>query len=96
MASSRCFKALSSTFTGSASIDFEAGVYESIQSSTDAIPVDGAATAASTLQNAVTANSTHPLFLLLGIEFYQVVNGASYTLKNGAFNALSLVKVSGI
>jgi hypothetical protein len=42
------------------------------------------------------ANSTHPLFLLLGISFYQQVNGKNYSLKNGAFNALSIVKVSGV
>jgi hypothetical protein len=34
-------------------------------------------------------------FLALGIEFYQEVNGQMYPLKNGAFNALSLVKVDG-
>jgi len=47
------------------------------------------------LANAVTAASTHPLFLALGIEFYQEVNGQMYPLKNGAFNALALVKVDG-
>ena len=47
------------------------------------------------LANAVTPASTHPLFLVLGIEFYQEVNGQMYPLKNGAFNALALVKVNG-
>ncbi len=57
---------------------------------------DGTATAVINLNNSVTANSTHPLFLVLGIEFYQDVNGVKYPLKNGAFNALSIVKVSGV
>jgi hypothetical protein len=35
------------------------------------------------------------LFLSLGIEFFQEVNGKRYPLKNGAFNALALVEVSG-
>ncbi len=48
-----------------------------------------------TLSNSVTANSTKPLFLVLGIEFYQQVNGQMYSLKNGAYNALALVQVSG-
>ena len=48
------------------------------------------------LNNNVTANSTHPLFLVLGVEFYQDVNGVKYPLKNGAYNALSIVKVSGV
>jgi len=48
------------------------------------------------MENNVTANSTHPLFLLLGIQFYQQVNGINYPLKNGSFNALKLVKVAGV
>lgn len=44
----------------------------------------------------LTANSTHPLFFVLGIQFFQDVNGVKYPLKNGAFNALSIVKVSGV
>ncbi len=63
---------------------------------TAVLPWDSAATAVITLVNTVTANSTHPLFLALGIEFYQEVNGQMYPLKNGAFNPLSLVKVSGL
>ena len=59
------------------------------------LPLDSAQMAALTLVNEVTANSTHPLFLVLGIEFYQNVNGVDYPLKNGTFNALSLVQVSG-
>ena len=59
------------------------------------LPWDNTATAALNLANAVTANSTHPLFLLLGIQFFQQVNGVNYPLKNGAYNALSLVKVNG-
>jgi hypothetical protein len=57
---------------------------------------DSNATAVINLANAVTPNSTHPLFLALGISFYQQVNGQMYPLKNGAFNALALVKVLGL
>lgn len=47
--------------------------------------------------NAVTAASTKPLFLALGVEFYQQINGTMYPLKNGAFNPLSVAKVdSGV
>ncbi|MCO6175858.1 hypothetical protein NHF50_12470, partial [Flavobacterium sp. NRK F10] len=59
------------------------------------LPWDGTATAVINLSNAVTANSTHPLVLALGIEFYQEINGQMYPLKNGAFNPLSIVKVDG-
>jgi hypothetical protein len=57
---------------------------------------DGTATAVLNEVHAVTANSTHPLLLVLGVQFFQDVNGVKYPLKNGAFNALSIVKVSGL
>ncbi len=77
-------------------IDFENETFVVATSETTVLPWNTTATGVINLSNAVTANSTHPLFLALGIEFYQEVNGQMYPLKNGAFNALALVKVSGI
>ncbi len=77
-------------------VDFENESFVATTSETAIMPWDATATAAINLSNEVTANSTHPLFLALGIEFYQEVNGTNYPLKNGAFNALALVKVSGL
>ena len=79
-----------------AEVDFENETFVIDTQATAVLPWDSAATAVINLINAVTANSTHPLFLALGIEFYQEVNGQMYPLKNGAFNPLSLVKVSGL
>ncbi len=79
-----------------AAIDFENETYEVDVNNSAQLPWDSAATAAITLTNSVTANSTHPLFLVLGIEFYQSINGGMYPLKNGAFNPLAVVKVSGV
>lgn len=76
-------------------IDFEQGNYTADFKTTAAMPWDTNGTAVINLVNHVTANSTKPLFLVLGIEFYQQVNGTLYPLKNGAFNALALVDVSG-
>jgi hypothetical protein len=76
-------------------IDFEGNVYVVNTNSSTDLPWDNVLTGALSLVNTVTANSTHPLFLLAGIEFSQQVNGTRYPLKNGAFNALSLVKISG-
>ena len=39
----------------------------------------------------LTATSTLPVLGVLGVEFYQEVNGQMYPLKNGAFNSLSVV-----
>jgi hypothetical protein len=78
-----------------AEIDFEQGVFAADQKVTAALPWDNNGTAVINLVNNVPAASTKPLFLVLGIEFYQEVNGSMYSLKNGAYNALALVEVSG-
>jgi len=78
-----------------AEIDFENETFVMDSNASAILPWDATATAVLTLTNAVTANSTHPLFLALGIEFYQEVNGQMYPLKNGTYNALALVKVDG-
>ncbi|MDI1256962.1 MAG: hypothetical protein PSV16_12770 [Flavobacterium sp.] len=65
-------------------------------SQTAMLPWNAAATLAITHTNTVTAASTKPLFLAVGIEFYQEVNGTMYSLKNGSYNSLALVKVSGM
>ena len=79
-----------------AEVDFENETFVIDANDTAIIAWDNTATAAITLTNTVTANSTSPLFLVMGIEFYQEVNGQMYPLKNGAFNPLALVKVSGL
>ena len=79
-----------------AEINFESETFVTDSKSTSVLPWDTAATAAIMLANAVTAASTHPLFLLLGIQFFQEVNGVYYPLKSGVFNTLNLVKVSGV
>lgn len=79
-----------------AEIDFEAETNVESNTASPVIPLDAVATAPITLTNSVTANSSHPLFLLFGIQFFQQTNGINYPLKNGAYNALSLVKVNGV
>ncbi|HKO77748.1 MAG TPA: hypothetical protein VJU52_11040 [Flavobacterium sp.] len=79
-----------------AEIDFEAETFVTANSETAILPWDSNPTAVISHLNTVTANSTKPLFLVLGIEFYQGVNGRMYPLKNGAFNPASLVQVSGL
>ena len=82
--------------SAAAEIDFENDSFVIDSKSTLMFPWDTTTTAVINLANAVTANSTHPLFLALGIEFYQDVNGVKYSLKNGSYNALALVKVLGL
>jgi len=77
-------------------VDFEAETFVEAHTETAILPWDNVATVAISQENAVTAASTKPLFLALGVEFYQEVNGQMYPLKNGAYNPLALVTVSGL
>ncbi len=78
------------------SIDFEKEAFEAVTTASAVLAWDWNATTAINLNNTITATSTHPLFLVFGIEFYQDVNGIKYPLRNGSYNALSIVKVDGV
>ena len=77
-------------------VDFTNETFVVADSATAILPWDSTITAPISLMNQVTAASVHPLFLALGIEFFQQVNNTMYSLKNGAFNPLSLAAVSGL
>jgi hypothetical protein len=79
-----------------AEIDFALETYVAPTSASAILPWSIAPSVALTQTNTVTPASTKPLFLMLGIEFYQQVNGTMYPLKNGAFNPLAIAKVSGL
>ncbi|MBS1562743.1 MAG: hypothetical protein JST39_00085, partial [Bacteroidetes bacterium] len=76
-------------------IDFENEFYVVDTQETAIMPWDRNPTVAINMVNQVTAASTHPLFLALGIAFYQEVNGTKYELKSGIYNALAFIKVLG-
>ena len=78
-----------------AEIDFESETFVETHAETAILPWDAVATVAINLVNTVTPNSIKPLFLALGVAYYQEVNGQMYPLKNGAYNPLALVKVDG-
>lgn len=83
--------------SGGAEVDFEAANFVVATSESAVLPWDTTPTVAITQTNTVTPNATKPLFLAVGIEFYQEINGQMYPLKNGSFNPLSLTKVdSGV
>lgn len=82
--------------SAAAEINFEKMEYGNSILTTAALPVNETATAAITQVHNLNANSAHPWVLTAGIQFMQEVNGTMYTLKNGAFNALNLVKISGL
>lgn len=76
-----------------AEVEFENELFVVDTNESGVLPWENNATAVINLANAVTPNSGSPLFLVLGIEFYQQVNAQMYPLKNGAYNALAIVNV---
>ncbi|TNE98658.1 MAG: hypothetical protein EP322_04550, partial [Bacteroidetes bacterium] len=56
------------------------------------LPIDATSTNVVLSPAAAPAGAGTDLYLLM-IEFFQEVNGNQYVLKNGAFNALSIVEV---
>lgn len=82
--------------SGGAEVDFESETYTVSLSETAELLWDSTQTVAVSQVNQVTAASSSPLFLALGIIFYQEVNGKMYTLKNGAHNPLALIQISGL
>lgn len=76
---------------GAAELDFvnESFVFEMDDSGI--LPYSAPDTTPTNLATALTPNSTLPVLQVLGVEFYQEVNGEMYPLKNGAFNALAVV-----
>ncbi len=75
-------------------IDFANSVSVTGLSNSGILPYDNSGLKPLTLTDTVTPKSTNKLFLLLGVQFYQQVNGVNYSLRNGAFNPLSVISVS--
>lgn len=79
--------------SGAAEIDFDNEEYTVATSESGILAYDETASGVLNLQNILTPDSTLSLFLLLGISFFQEVNGTMYPLRNGAFNPMSAVEV---
>ena len=79
-----------------AEVDFFSEVSTVEMNSTGELPWNSVATQPINLVNNLSPNSNKPLFLVLGIQFLQVVNGTVYPLKSGAFNAVAIVGVSKV
>ena len=78
------------------SIDFSTGSNGIVTNESAVLPIGTDLSAALNHNFDAGAENPDPLFLVLGISFFQEVNGKYYTLKNGTFNALQIVKVSGV
>jgi len=81
--------------SAAAEINFENGSFNMVTTDSPEIVIGGQTEDAISLTSTLPAASTQPLFLVLGIEFYQEVNGTFYPLKSGSYNALALVAIDG-
>ncbi len=79
---------------GAGELDFENETSTFENDETAILPYSAADTAPIELTASLTANSTLPIVQVLGIEFYQEVNGQMYALKSGTYNALAVVAIN--
>lgn len=77
-------------------VNFEQETFVVATSESGIFKWDATPTVAVHHDNVLEANSVSPLFLALGVVYYQEVNGKMYPLKNGSYNPLALVLVSGL
>jgi len=82
-----------SVVCGAAEVNFNTGIQKGANTATAELAYGKEATQLISLSNVLTPNSTEALFLVLGVTFYQYVNGEYYTLNNGAYNAVSIIQV---
>lgn len=75
-----------------ARIDFATGDTDVQETNAVNLPLDAVSSNVVLTPAAAATGTGNDLFLLM-IEFFQEVNGNQYTLKNGAYNALSIVEV---
>lgn len=75
-----------------ANVDFANDVSEMFETNVENLPINATSTTV-TLSPAGTPSLSGTDIFLLMLEFFQEVNGVQYTLKNGAFNVLSIVEI---
>ena len=79
--------------TAGAAIDFERNTYSVAGAESDALVIGDGMHGPLRLSQSVSPASMNPLFLVLAVEFLQLVNGMHYPLQSGAFNAMAIVRV---
>ncbi|MEQ8469673.1 MAG: hypothetical protein RIC35_00730 [Marinoscillum sp.] len=79
--------------SGAAAVDFEQGISQGFVIKSEDIPLNNEEHAAIDLVHELPENSGGSLFLVLGLEFSQIVNGVRYPLKSGGYNPLTIVAI---
>ncbi len=81
-----------SIFAAVAPINFADDLVFTTRQNTGNLVYDDTATAVNTLTLPFPANSPHPIFMVMGIEFMKIVNGKTYEQSKGQ-NALQVIAV---
>ena len=76
---------------GALEADFAEGVFVTDEQETAILPWDTTATTAISQALSVTAGTTLPLFAVLGVRYYKLVNGDYWEKCNHQFNFLNMV-----
>ncbi len=82
--------------SGVAEVNFDSGVSNVVTDSSGLIALEGCETVGIGLSHSVGRACKERLLVVLGVEFYQVVNGRGYVLGNGACNAFAIVRVDEV
>jgi hypothetical protein len=78
---------------GMANINFATGVWAANLTNVQNLAINSTASTVTLTPTAVPAGTGIKVHLLK-IEFFQLLNGVQYSLKNGSFNALAVVEVA--
>lgn len=78
---------------GGAAVDFRENTYTVTSTESENLPISAEVQQPMQLAVAAEPGSAHPLFLVFGIEFLQIINNVQKPLNNGAHNALAIIKV---
>ena len=79
---------------GAVELDFQGMQFVFAVDDSGILPYNPVELPASVLSVSLPAASLLPVIQVVGVEFYQFVNGEHYPLKNGANNALGIVNVN--
>ncbi len=77
-------------------VDFTNGQFVTATNETEYLPWNNVNREPVKLAHQVGPDNKNPLFLLMGLQFYQEVNTEMYPLKSGSYNSLAIVKVQGV
>ena len=78
---------------GVAAVDFENSEFEVDVVESAVVDLDSSAAATVDTTATIGADSTRPVFVVLGVENYQTVNGQLYLINNKESGALSMVAI---